>query len=70
MDFCGHNGPNGQDGRLTYDCIAANGAIILLNVVDPLLRNQIESQSNTFENEGGFTERLYRIRKQARKNQS
>ena len=67
LDFRGQSGHN---GRLTYDCIAANAALTLLNVVDPLLRNQIESQSNTFENEGGFTERLYKIRKQARNNQS
>ena len=55
---------------ITYDCIAANATLTLLNVVDPLLRNQIDSQAKAFETEGGFTERLYKIKKQTRKNQS
>ena len=61
---------NGHNGQLTYDCIAANNALALLNVVDPLLGKQIDSQAKAFETEGGFTERLYKIRKQTRKNQS
>ena len=69
-DVHDRSGQNGQNGRFTYDCIAANAALTLLNVVDPLLRNQIESQAKAFETEGGFTEKLYKIRKQTRKNQS
>jgi len=69
-DRNGLDGPDGHSGQLTYDCIAANGALTLLSVVNPLLGNQIESQAKAFETEGGFTERLYKTRKQSRKNQS
>lgn len=47
--------------------IAANGVLVLLNVVCTLLDRQINSLANTFQREGGFTERLYRVRSQARK---
>ena len=57
-----------RNGHLTYDCISANAALTLLNVVDPLLNNQIESQLNKFKTEGGFTENLYKLRTQSRKN--
>ena len=52
---------------MTYDCIAANAALTLLNVIDSLLNNQIESQLSKFQNEGGFTENLYKMRTQSRK---
>jgi four helix bundle suffix protein len=42
--------------------IAANGALVLITVACSLLDRQLASQSNAFENEGGFTERLYRVR--------
>lgn len=42
--------------------IAANGALVLITVACSLLDRQLTSQSNAFENEGGFTERLYRVR--------
>ena len=65
----GHDGHDGQNKQLTYACITANVALTLLAVVDPLLGRQVDSQAKSFENEGGFTERLYKIRKQTRKNQ-
>lgn len=46
--------------------IAANGTLILLNVACHLLNKQISSLAESFEREGGFTERLYRFRKNAR----
>jgi four helix bundle suffix protein len=49
--------------------LAANGALSLLNLCIFLLDRQLRSQADTFEREGGFTERLYR-RRTARRNQS
>lgn len=46
---------------------AANGALSLLNLCCHLLDRQIRAQAASFETEGGFTERLYRIRSEARK---
>lgn len=48
--------------------LAANGALTLLNLCIYLIGRQIEAQAAAFETEGGFTERLYRMRK-ARKTQ-
>jgi len=52
----------------TYPEIAANAALVLVTVAISLLDRQISSLANDFENEGGFTERLYRIRKNRRDN--
>lgn len=41
---------------------AANAILVLLAVACGLLDRQIESLAKTFEREGGFTERLYRVR--------
>jgi len=46
--------------------LAANGALSLINLCTYLLDHQLRSQAATFTREGGFTERLYRIRKSAR----
>jgi four helix bundle suffix protein len=51
-----------QCGRL-----AANAALSLLNLVCYLLNRQIERLALDFENEGGFSERLYRVRSTKRK---
>jgi four helix bundle suffix protein len=48
--------------------LLANAALSLLNLGCHLLDRQIESQAKAFETEGGFTERMYRVR-QSRKNQ-
>lgn len=53
--------------RSTYPEIAANAALTLINVAGALLDRQIASQANTFEREGGFTERLYRTRSRKRR---
>lgn len=49
--------------RPTYKEIAANAALTLIAVAGSLLDRQIEAQADAFEQEGGFTERLYRTRK-------
>ena len=47
--------------------LAANAALSLLNVCRDLLKRQLEAQAAAFEKEGGFTERLYRVRSQRRR---
>jgi four helix bundle suffix protein len=46
----------------TYPELAANAALVLLAVARSLLDRQIAVQAEAFENEGSFTERLYRVR--------
>jgi len=46
--------------------LAANAALSLLNLGCYLLERQIAAQEKAFLEEGGFTERLYRARMQAR----
>ena len=76
----GHDGRHGQSGReakpkstgstkstaSTYPEIAANGALALLAVACSLLDRQIATLEKNFIEEGGFTERLYRVRSQRR----
>ena len=51
----------------SYPALAANAALVLIGVACALLDRQIQAQAEAFEKEGGFTERLYRVRSQ-RKN--
>ena len=53
--------------KTTYPEIAANAALTLLAVACSLLDRQLAAQAAAFEKEGGFTERLYRTRSQARR---
>jgi four helix bundle suffix protein len=55
---------------LTSVCLAANAALSLLNLSCYLLDRQVQRLANNFENEGGFTERLYRVRSAKRRNKS
>lgn len=50
-------------------CLAANGALSLLNLACYFLDRQVESLALDFENQGGFTERLYRVRTTNRRRQ-
>lgn len=50
----------------TYSTIAANAALVLTGVACALLDRQIKSLADTFEKEGGFTEKLYRTRQNIR----
>ena len=47
--------------------LVANAALSLLNLSCYLLDRQLAAQAQAFENEGGFTERLYRIRSKKRR---
>jgi four helix bundle suffix protein len=48
--------------------VAANAAICVIHQTNYLLDQQLRSLEKEFLEEGGFTERLYRVRSQARKN--
>ena len=58
------SGPQGQKlcTKSTPPEIAANAALVLLVVACSLLDRQLAAQAKAFETEGGFTERLYRVR--------
>jgi four helix bundle suffix protein len=70
---------NGRDGRakgvgsmrsmpsMDYPEIAANAAHVLVGVASALLGRQVEAQATAFEQDGGFTERLYRVRSRIRR---
>lgn len=74
----GHSGPDQNRRPVTlssksiessasiYPEIAANAALVLITVACSLLDRQLASLAAAFEREGGFTERLYRVRKSAR----
>ncbi len=51
----------------TFPELAANAALVLLAVACSLLDRQLAAQATAFETEGGFTERLYRVRSEKRK---
>jgi four helix bundle suffix protein len=61
-------GSTGSTGstRVSYAEAAANAALTLIAVACSLLERQLDAQAAAFEKEGGFTERLYRIRTQSR----
>jgi four helix bundle suffix protein len=78
----GQDGLNGSDGRpiprtasrvsivsmkSTYPELAANAVLVLIGVACALLDRQIAAQAAAFTEEGGFTERLYRIRTERRR---
>ena len=54
----------------SYPEFAANAALVLLSVACALLDRQLAAQARSFETEGGFTERLHRVRSAARQNPS
>lgn len=74
----GHRGLDGQEDVSTLSIasikstepfpeIAANAALTLIAVACSLLDRQLAAQAAAFEKEGGFTERLYRVRQSARR---
>lgn len=71
----GHNGHRVQSTgsikftKPTYPEIAANAALVLITVACGLLDRQIAAQARAFEQEGGFSERLYHRRVQGRRKQ-
>jgi four helix bundle suffix protein len=70
----GQSGPHGQklstastrSTPSTFPELAANAALVLLTVACSLLDRQLAAQAKAFETEGGFTERLYRVRSEKR----
>ena len=52
---------------LSSSALAANAALSLLNLASHLLDRQLAAQADAFEKDGGFTERLYHRRTQARR---
>lgn len=48
--------------------LSANAALVLLAVACALLDRQVERLAQDFEDEGGFTERLYNVRTAKRRN--
>jgi len=73
------HGRHGRDGqsiesvlsipsiKSTYPETAANAALVLIGVAVSLLDRQLAAQAAAFENEGGFTERLYQKRQSRRR---
>jgi four helix bundle suffix protein len=57
----------GHTREIGFAEIAANGALTLIAVTSALLDRQIAAQAACFEKEGGFSERLYRIRSARRR---
>ena len=51
-----------------YPEFAANAALVLIAVACSLLDRQVAALAKSFEEEGGFTERLYRVRSAHRRN--
>jgi len=58
--------PSMKSTSSTYPEIAANAALVLIAVAVSLLDRQLAAQAAAFEKDGGFTERLYRVRSQKR----
>ncbi len=60
---------DGRWGSVQSSVLTANAALSLLNLCCYLLDRQLDAQAKAFEQEGGFTERLYKKRTQTRRNQ-
>ncbi len=76
-EVCGRDGRSGRDGKArstksttsiqsNYPEASANAVLTLIAVASSLLDRQLAAQSKAFEQEGGFTERLYRQRQNVR----
>jgi four helix bundle suffix protein len=61
--------PKLRNASTRPDAYAANGALALLNLVRHWITRQLGAQGEAFLEEGGFTERLYKLRKQGRTRQ-
>jgi four helix bundle suffix protein len=51
-----------SDQILSSACLAANAALSLINLACYFLDRQVERLAQDFERQGGFTERLYKVR--------
>jgi four helix bundle suffix protein len=61
-----HARSNGRGKRETFAELAANAALVLIGVARALLNRQKQAQARAFVEDGGFTERLYKTRLEAR----
>jgi four helix bundle suffix protein len=65
------DGPDGPDGQIPksirYEEAAANAVHVLIGVACALLDRQLHTLARDFEEQGGFTERLYRKRTEYRR---
>ncbi len=62
----GTSRPSMTSSKSIIEEYAANAALVLIAVACSLLDRQLAAQAEAFEKEGGFTERLYKIRKSKR----
>lgn len=58
--------PSTSSISISYPEIVANAALVLIKIAMSLLARQISAQAKAFEDEGGITERIYRVRQQRR----
>lgn len=65
-----HHTKSTRSTKPNFSNLAANSALTLINVACYLLDQKIAKLSEDFEKEGGFTERLYRVRNQRRRSQN
>lgn len=56
-------GKHHQITKTSIPEIAANSIITIISITSMLLKRQIQTQADNFEKDGGFTERMYNIRK-------
>lgn len=56
-----------QSVSFSSSFLVANAALSLLNLACHLLDRQVERLAKDFENDGGFTERLYKVRTEKRR---
>lgn len=63
---CRSTGSISPTKPLSPETLAANAALSLLNLACHLLDRQLSAQAENFLQEGGFTERLYRLRSKRR----
>ena len=64
-----HGTPSEPDPQASYPELVANGALILIGVACSLLDRQLLAQANAFTQQGGFSERVYRVRLENRSRQ-
>jgi four helix bundle suffix protein len=76
VENSGHYGCRGQSGRspepstlsaTVYPEMAANAVLVLIAVACSLLNRQVTRLARDFEQEGGFSEKLYKVRKMRRR---
>ena len=67
---CAHGYPKTTTLFIIYAELSANAALTLTTVAGYLLDRHLQSLANSFKEEGGFSERLYRVRSQYRREQT